>query len=63
MVKVAEVTGHAMYFQVPLFLYHQHAMELEANLVVGQVDLALQEVQEIPEVHKVQKERQDHQRR
>ena len=38
--KVAEVTAHAMYFQLPLFLYHQQVMELEAILVVGQADLA-----------------------
>ena len=26
MLKVAEVTAHAMYFQVPLFHYHQQVM-------------------------------------
>ena len=52
--KVAEVTAHAMYFPgIPLFLHHQQVMELEAILVVGQVDLA---VQEVLEVHLVQKE-------
>ena len=60
MVKVAAVTAHAMYFRFPLFLHHHQVMELEAVLVVGQVDLA---VQEVPEVHRVQKEHQDHQRR
>ena len=54
--KVAEVTAHAMHFQVLLFLYHQQVMELEAILVVGQA------VQEFQEVHLVQKEHQDHQR-
>ena len=63
MVKVAEVTAHAMYFWFPLFLKHQQVMELEAILVVGQANLAVQEVQEVPEVHKVQKDHQDHQRR
>ena len=58
MVKVAAVTAHAMYFWSPLFLYHHQVMELEAVLVAGQADLA---VQEVPEVHRVQKEHQDHQ--
>ena len=63
--KVVEVTTHVMYFQVPLFLYHQQMLELEAILVVGQAVLAVlavQEVQEILEVHLVQKEHQDRQR-
>ena len=58
MVKVAEATAHAMYFQVPLFLCHQQVMELEAFLVVRSGG-----PQEIPEVHLVQKERRYHQRR
>ena len=63
MVKVAEVTAHAMYFQFPLILYHQQVMELEAILAVLQANLAVLEVHEVPEVHKVQKEHQDHRRR
>ena len=31
MVRVAEVTAHAMYFQVPLFLCHQQVMEREGH--------------------------------
>ena len=45
----------------PLFVCHQQVME-EDILVVGQFDLAVQQVQEVPEVHLVQKEHQDHQR-
>ena len=58
MVKVAEVTAHAMYFQVPLFHHHQQV----DGAGIGQVDRAVQEVQDVPELHKVQKEHQDHQR-
>ena len=59
MVKVAEVTVHAMYFRVPFFLYHHQVMELEAILVVGTADQEFQEVVNLV----VQKEHQDHQRR
>ena len=38
MVKIAEVTAHAMYFWFPLFLYHQQVMELEAILAVVKGD-------------------------
>ena len=61
--KVADAIAHAMYFQFPLFLYHQQVTELKAILAVGQANLAAHEVQEVPEVHKVQKEHQDPQRR
>ena len=57
MVKVAEVTAHAVYFRFSPFFYHQQVMELEAILAV------VQEVPEVLEVHKVQKEHQGHQRR
>ena len=57
--KVADAIAHAMYFLLPLFLYHQQVTELEAILVVGQENLEAHEVQEVPEVHEVQKEHQD----
>ena len=40
-----------MSFRLPLFVYHQLVMELEANLVVGQENLEAHEVQEVPEAH------------
>ena len=52
MVKVAEVTAHAMYFRFTPALHHQQVTELEAILAVLQADLA---VQEVPEVHRAQK--------
>ena len=64
MVYVADAIAHVMYFRSPLFLYHKQVMELQALLVLDQVNLAAHEVQErVLEVHKVQKEHQDHQRR
>ena len=44
--KVADAIAHAMFFQTPLFLYHQHVTELEAILVVGQENLEAPELQE-----------------
>ena len=50
--KVADTIANAMCFRFSPSLYHQQVMELEpeAILVVGQADLAVQEVQEVPEV-------------
>ena len=53
--KVADVTSHANYFRLPLILYYQQVMELEAILAVVQANMTVREVQKVPEVHKVQK--------
>ena len=70
MVKVAEVTAHAIVFPVShSFSATMQVMELQPILVVIQADLAVRggchEVQEVPEVvHLVyQRENQDHQRK
>ena len=62
MVEIADAIAHANYFWLPLFLFQEHVMELEAILVVSQENLDAHEVQEVPEVvHLVnQRELQDH---
>ena len=45
-IEIVVVIALAIHFQLLLFLSHQQGEELGANLVVVQVNLAVQEVQE-----------------
>ena len=62
--EIVVVIAWAMHFQLLLFLFHQQVEELEAILVVVQVNLAVQEALAALEVcQEDSEEHQDHQRR